>query len=107
MALVAPRLVKPLASALGWPGAKVGGAAGELARGNAMRNPARTASTAAALMIGLALVTFVAMFGAGLRKSFEGAVDDLFVADYAVTASDTFTSLTVEAENAVRNAAEI
>ena len=102
VALNAPRLVPPLASILGWPGTRIGGAAGKLARDNAMRNPARTASTAAALMIGLALVTFVAIFGAGLRSSFESAVDDLFVADYALTSSNTFTPMSVEAEEAVR-----
>ena len=45
--------------------ARLGGAAGRLARENAIRNPARTAATAAALMIGLTLVTFVAVFGRG------------------------------------------
>ena len=73
--LNAPRLVRPLAKVLGWPGAKVGGPAGELAQRNATRNPSRTASTAAALMIGLALVTFVAILGQGLRASFDDAVE--------------------------------
>jgi putative ABC transport system permease protein len=100
VALNAPRLVKPLASVLGWPATQVGGAAGELARENAMRNPSRTASTAAALMIGLALVTFVAILGQGIRSSFEDAVDQLFVADYAITSENTFTPLTVDAERA-------
>ena len=69
-----------------------------------MRNPSRTASTAAALMIGLALVTFVAVLGQGLRSSFEDAVNKLFVADYALTSTDTFTPLTVSAERALRRA---
>ena len=46
--------------------------AGPLARDNARRNPQRTASTAAALMIGLALVTLVAVLAAGITKSFRG-----------------------------------
>ena len=104
IALVAPRLVRPLASVLGWPGTQIGGAAGDLARANAMRNPGRTASTAAALMIGLALVTFVAVLAQGLRSSFESAVDDLFKGDYAITSSDTFTPLTIEAEKAATRA---
>ena len=54
----------PLAFVLGWPATRIGGAAGTLARENARRNPGRTASTAAALMIGLALVTFVAVLRA-------------------------------------------
>lgn len=61
------RLVRPLASVLGWPAVRVGGAAGRLARENSMRNPHRTAATAAALMIGLALITFVAVLAQGLR----------------------------------------
>jgi putative ABC transport system permease protein len=103
----ASRLVRPLASVLGWPATRIGGAAGALARDNAMRNPKRTASTASALMIGLALVTFVAILGQGIRSSFESAVDDLFKGDYALTSQDTFTPLTISAEKAVRNTAGV
>jgi putative ABC transport system permease protein len=84
--MVASRVVGPLAYLLGAPGARFGGTAGRLARQNAVRNPARTASTAAAVMIGLALITFVAVIGQGFRSSFTSSVDELFVADYAVTA---------------------
>jgi putative ABC transport system permease protein len=100
----ASRLVGPLASVLGWPATRIGGAAGTLARDNSRRNPKRTASTASALMIGLALVTFVAILGQGIRSSFETAVDDLFKADYALTSQDTFTPLTVDAEKALAKA---
>jgi putative ABC transport system permease protein len=100
----ASRLVRPLASVLGWPATRIGGAAGTLARDNSMRNPKRTASTASALMIGLALVTFVAILGQGIRSSFESAVDDLFKANYALTSQDTFTPLTIAAERAVAKA---
>ncbi|MDQ2984520.1 MAG: ABC transporter permease [Actinomycetota bacterium] len=102
VALVSAHLIRPLASLLGWPASRLG-APGELARENSIRNPSRTASTAAALMIGLALVTFVAVMGAGLRSSFEDAVDQLFVGDYALTARDTFTPLTTEAANRLRD----
>jgi putative ABC transport system permease protein len=98
------RLVPPLASTLGWPGTRIGGVAGQLARENAMRNPSRTAATASALMIGLALVAFVAVLGQGLRSSFEDAVNKLFIGDYALTSTDTFTPLTVSAERALRGA---
>src|SRR6185437_8390060 len=81
----AAKIVRPLAAILGAPAQSIGGAPGLLARDNATRNPARTASTASALMIGLALVTFVALFGSGLRASFEDAVHKLFIANYAVT----------------------
>src|SRR6188474_3703449 len=51
--------------------------------------------SSSALMIGLALVTFVAIFSAGIFKSFEDAVDELFIADYAITATNTFTGIDV------------
>jgi putative ABC transport system permease protein len=82
IAMGAPRMVKPLARLVGWPGRRTGGVAGELASANAVRNPGRTASTAAALMIGLTLVTVVAVLGAGLRSSVEGSVTDQVKAGY-------------------------
>ena len=88
VALAAPRLVKPLARLVGWPGRRTGGVAGELASANAVRNPSRTASTAAALMIGLTLVTVVAVLGAGLRSSVQGAVTDQVKAAYILDAGD-------------------
>jgi putative ABC transport system permease protein len=90
MALVAPRLVRPLAAVVGWPAQRVGGMAGELARANAIRNPARTASTAAALMIGIALVTVVAVLGGALRDSTRGAVDEQVTAGYVVTSQNGY-----------------
>jgi putative ABC transport system permease protein len=90
VALVASRLVKPLAAVVGWPSQRLGGMAGELARENSIRNPSRTASTAAALMIGLALVTVVAVLGGALRDSTEGAVRDQVAADYVVTSQNGF-----------------
>ena len=103
VALVAPVLVRPIAAVVGWPAGKIGGAAGKLAQENSTRNPQRTASTAAALMIGLALVTFVAVLGAGLRASFESAVNQLSNADYALTSSNGFIPLTVTASDAIRH----
>jgi putative ABC transport system permease protein len=100
VSLNAKRTVRPLASVLGWPGTRIGGSPGSLARENAMRNPSRTASTASALMIGLALITFVAILGAGLRSSFSDAVDKLFAADYAVTAQDGFAPFPKQTDDA-------
>ncbi|TML04076.1 MAG: ABC transporter permease [Actinobacteria bacterium] len=103
----ASRLVRPLASVLGWPATRIGGTAGVLARDNTMRNTKRTASTASALMIGLALVTFVAILGQGIRSSFESAVDDLLRSDYALTSTDTFTPLSVSDERALAKAPNV
>jgi putative ABC transport system permease protein len=104
VAMVASRVVRPLAYVLGAPGARFGGAPGKLARQNAVRNPSRTASTAAAVMIGLALITFVAVIGQGFKSSFSSAVDDVFVADYAVSAGLNGDPLTNKAAGAVANA---
>ena len=84
IALLAPRLVKPLARVVGWPARRAGGVAGELAGANAVRNPGRTASTAAALMIGLTLVTVVAVLGAGFSATTRQAVSDQVRADHVI-----------------------
>jgi putative ABC transport system permease protein len=60
---------------------------------NSRRDPHRTASTAAALMIGLALVTLVATLAAGIIRPFESAIDKTFLADYAVLAQNNFSPL--------------
>jgi putative ABC transport system permease protein len=96
VSLLSVRFIRPLAFVLGWPATRLGGAAGTLARDNARRNPQRTASTAAALMIGLALVTLVAVLAAGITTTFRGAVEDLWKdADYAVTSQNNFTPVPV------------
>ena len=100
VALFSSRLVRPLTEILGWPATKIGGAAGTLARDNSRRNPQRTASTAAALMIGLALVTLVATLAAGIVTTFKGAVNDLFTGDYAITAQNNFSPIPVDAAEA-------
>jgi putative ABC transport system permease protein len=101
VAVVAPRLVRPVAAVVGWPAQRIGGMAGELARENATRNPARTASTAAALMIGLALVTLVAVLGGALRDSTRGAVDEQVSADYVITSQDGYESLPAAVGSAI------
>jgi putative ABC transport system permease protein len=100
VSLLAVRFVRPLAWTLGAPASRFGGAAGSLARDNARRNPQRTASTASALMIGLALVTLVAVIAAGITKSFRGAVNDLWISGYAITAQNNFDSIPIAAGNA-------
>jgi putative ABC transport system permease protein len=93
IALLSARWVPALAGVLGAPAVRIGGAVGRLARENARRNPQRTASTASALMIGLALVTLVAMLAAGIIANFKGAVNALFSGDYVVTAQNNFSPL--------------
>src|SRR6185295_9241167 len=61
-----------------------GGVAGDLAGANAVRNPGRTASTAAALMIGLTLVTIVAVLGAGITTGTKSAITKQVHADHVI-----------------------
>src|SRR5262249_2765222 len=91
---------RPLAHVLGWPAARFGGVAGALARDNSQRNPQRTASTAAALMIGLALVTVVALLAAGITQSFRGSINDLWTSGFAITAQNNFDPIPIAAGNA-------
>jgi putative ABC transport system permease protein len=100
VSMLSVRLIRPLAAALGWPATRIGGVAGALARDNARRNPQRTASTAAALMIGLALVTLVAVLAAGITTSFRGAVEKIWNADYAITAQNNFSPIPPAAADA-------
>jgi len=83
-----------------FPGVIPDGSTSRVGRENARRNPQRTASTAAALMIGLALVTLVATLASGIIKPFTDAVDQLFVADYAITAQNNFDPIPPSAANA-------
>jgi len=73
VALLAPALVHPVGAVLGWP-ARLRGAPGRLAGENARRNPRRTAITASALMVGLAVVTGVAVLIASLQASVVQAI---------------------------------
>ncbi len=104
VAFFSSQLVVPLSHLLGGPAARIGGAPGILARENAMRNPQRTASTAAALMIGLALVTLVAMLAQGIRASFFDAVNKIWVTDYAVTAQNNYSPIPISVAEPLRKA---
>jgi putative ABC transport system permease protein len=96
IALVAPRLVRPLASVLGMPARRFGGTPGRLAQDNSTRNPGRTATTAAALMIGLALVTLVATIGQGIRSSDRQALENQVRADYVITSQNGFDGFSAD-----------
>jgi putative ABC transport system permease protein len=84
VAILSPLVARPIAGVLGAP-IRALGFAGRLGRENAMRNPRRTAATAAALMIGLGLVTFVAVFGASLKASSSAALDEAIRSDFILT----------------------
>jgi putative ABC transport system permease protein len=84
LGMLAKYAVRPLARVLGWPLERVSTATGRLARENAARNPARTGATAAALMIGLAVVVFVAVFAQAIKTSFVDVVEKSVKADLVV-----------------------
>jgi ABC-type antimicrobial peptide transport system permease subunit len=87
-----------------FPNIKPEGMVNDVAKENSRRNPGRTASTAAALMIGIALVTFVAVLASGMKKSNRGAIEDQVRAEYVVTAQDGFSPFVADAGEAVQRA---
>ncbi len=77
VSVLGPVLARPVARLLGAP-LRVRGLGGELATRNAMRNPKRTARTAASLMIGVGLVAFITVFAASVKTSMAGSLDEEF-----------------------------
>jgi putative ABC transport system permease protein len=93
VALLSPALVRPAAGIVAWPFTRTTKLVGRLARENATRNPGRTAVTAAALMVGLAVVLFVTVFANGLRVRTENLLDQTFAGDLAVLHEDGFSTI--------------
>jgi putative ABC transport system permease protein len=90
VALLSAALASPIARALGAPLARAFGPPGNLARENAAREPSRTAFTAAALMIGLALVSMSFVIGWSLRTSFVETIESGITADWYVDTGSFF-----------------
>ena len=81
---LSPSFARPVATVLGRPFARLFGVSGQIAQGNAARSPRRTASTAGALMIGLALVGMAGVVGSSLTKTFLDTLDNSVEADYFI-----------------------
>ncbi len=79
-----PYIVSPLTAFLGAP-LRLFGVAGTLGRDNARRNPKRSAGTAAALMLSVTLISFIAVFFLSFGTSINAAVDEDLKADLEVT----------------------
>lgn len=91
LTLAAFVVLGPVASAtavrvLGVPLDRLRGVTGGLARRNALRSPKRTAATAGALMIGVAVVSLFTVFGASLKATMDQTVSRSFAGDVAVSA---------------------
>ena len=82
--VLGPVVARPAAALLGAPVARLRGLPGALARQNAMRNPRRTAGTASALMVGVAVVTLFTVFASSLRASLDDTIDRSFGGDLVV-----------------------
>jgi putative ABC transport system permease protein len=85
------RAMRRGAEAKEFPSVRPDKATSQLSRENSRRNPGRTAATAAALMIGIALVSFVAVLAEGMKQSNRGAIEDQVKAEWIVTSQDGFT----------------
>ena len=82
--LLSPAVTRPVATVLGWPIRKVYRIPGRLATDNARRSPRRTAATAAALTIGLALVSLAAVVSDSIKATFLSTLDQSVEADLFV-----------------------
>lgn len=85
IALLAPVISRPVVRVLGAAYPRLFRMPGRLATKNAQRNPRRTAATASALMIGLALVSAINVMSSSAKASVSAQVDKAFAADYMVT----------------------
>ena len=84
MNLVSPVFAVPVSRVLGWIPAKVSQVSGRLARQNAERSPRRTANTASALMISLALVSMVSVLGQSFKQTLEDTLDRSVNSDWLI-----------------------
>jgi putative ABC transport system permease protein len=89
VATLAPFVARPVTGVIGRPLRRLSGVSGVLARENAMRNPRRTAATASALMIGLALVTMFSVVGQSAKASVDNSIKQEFLGDYVVKTTGT------------------
>ena len=83
---LSPLLSRPVIGGLGRLLPRIWGTTGRLARENALRNPRRTAATASALMIGIALTTTMSIMAASITTSANAQIDKSVGADFIITA---------------------
>ena len=98
------RILRAATGLVGRPSARIGGSAGRLARSNAMRHPGRTAATASALLIGVALVTAVTVVAKGLEDVSSGSLERRVQATAVVASTDGWSPIDPAIERAVASA---
>ncbi len=101
---LAPLLTRPIAATLGRP---MRGLVGQLARENASRDPHRTATTASALTVGIALVVFTAIFAASTKDSIASTVEESFASDLAIASTNMYMAISPEALEAIASVPEV
>lgn len=85
IALLSPAVAVPVLAPLGVLYRRVFGTTGRLATRNSLRNPGRTAATASALMIGLALVTTISILASSVSASIDAGIDEQFTSDFLIS----------------------
>ncbi len=98
VASVSSTVARPITRAIGWPIEKLFKTPGALARENVARAPRRTSSSAAALMIGVSLVSAAAVFASSVRATFVETLEEAIDADYIVTDESFFGLSPIVAE---------
>ncbi|WP_415939026.1 ABC transporter permease [Streptomyces sp. 039-1] len=99
--IAGPLLVRPVIRVLGGAFPALFGSVGRMSQRNALRNPRRTGATAAALMVGLALVGGMSVASASMSKSFDSQIDKTLGSDF-VLQNDNFVPFSKELTDKVR-----
>ncbi|MEO6510850.1 MAG: ABC transporter permease, partial [Nocardioides sp.] len=95
MLIGAPLFTRPVVRVVAWPFVVVSGVVARLARQNALRVPRRTAATASALMIGLALVAGISVLGQSVKASVTDGVTNELTSDFVLNAGASTVPRTV------------
>ncbi|MFD1832626.1 ABC transporter permease [Streptomyces desertarenae] len=103
--VLTPLLSRPVVGAAA-PVLRAFGVSGKLARQNAVRNPRRTAATAAALMIGLTLITGMTVIAGSVQKGIDKMATEAIEADYTVSMAN-YLPLSPEVERALEKEEQV
>lgn len=103
--VLTPLLSRPVIAAAS-PALRLFGVSGKLARQNAVRNPRRTAATAAALMIGLTLISAMTVLATSVQQGIDKMAADSLKADYTISMAN-FTPLAPEVAEKLESLPEV